>query len=84
MRILCYMYGKTRENKIKNNNIIESVGITPIVKNRLKWFDHVKRSMINFVLRVEQKKKSQITRNSEKLEKNYRKKLLKKILRLTN
>ena len=36
MRMLCWMCGKIRQDKIRNNNIRESVGVTPIVEKMWK------------------------------------------------
>lgn len=42
MTMLHWMCGKTRHVKIKNDNIRENIGVTPIkekiMKNRLQWF----------------------------------------------
>jgi hypothetical protein len=40
------MSGKTRQDRIRNDNIRERVGVAPIVEmveNRLRWFGHVER-----------------------------------------
>lgn len=36
MRVWCWMYGATRPDKIKIDNIRENIEITPIVKKMLK------------------------------------------------
>lgn len=54
MKMLCWICGKTSRVKIINYNIIES-GIKPIIeknmKTRFRWFEHVQRILINFILR---------------------------------
>lgn len=49
MKMLCLMCGTTRHDKIINDNIIKSVGVTYIVKNmienRLWWFEHVEKDL---------------------------------------
>jgi hypothetical protein len=80
---------KTRQDRIRNDNIRESIGVTPIVEKmvetRLKWFGHVEiRHMNSLVRRVNQMESSQITRcrgTEEDLEK-LKEKLQRKILRL--
>lgn len=55
MRVLYWMYDMTRHNRIKNDNIKESVGVTSIVEkmieNRFKWFEHAKIRLIDYVVR---------------------------------
>jgi hypothetical protein len=58
---------KTRQDRIRNDNIRESIGITPIVEKmvetRLRWFRHVERRLVDYVVRrVDQMESSQITR----------------------
>jgi len=47
MRMLRWMSGHTRLDKIRNESIKEKVGVVPIEDKlrewRLKWFGHVKR-----------------------------------------
>nr|ABD32695.2 RNA-binding region RNP-1 (RNA recognition motif); Calcium-binding EF-hand [Medicago truncatula] len=47
MRMLRWMSGKTRHDRIRNDTIRERVGVAPIVEklveNRLRWFGHVER-----------------------------------------
>jgi hypothetical protein len=56
------MCGKTRRDKIRNDNISEGVGVALIVekmmKIRLRWFGHVERRLLD------QMKGIQITRGS--------------------
>jgi hypothetical protein len=70
------MCGKTRRDKIRNDNIRESVGLAPIVKKmvetRFMWFGHVERRLMDPVVRrVEQMEGSQITRGRGRPKKNY-------------
>ncbi|KAL5141766.1 Metal tolerance protein 6 [Glycine soja] len=55
MRMLRWMCGKTRQDKIRNEAIRERVGVAPIVEkmveNRLKWFGHVERRPVDSVVR---------------------------------
>jgi hypothetical protein len=58
---------KTRQDRIRNDNIRESIGVTPIVEKmvetRLRWFRHVERRLVDYVVRrVDQMESSQITR----------------------
>jgi len=47
MRMLRWMYGKTRKDKIRNVRIRKDLRMVSIddkmMKNRLKWFEHVYR-----------------------------------------
>ncbi|KAH1225684.1 hypothetical protein GmHk_11G032522 [Glycine max] len=56
MRMLWWMCGKTRQDKIRNGDIRERVGVAPIVEkmveNRLRWFGHVERRPVDSVVRI--------------------------------
>jgi hypothetical protein len=45
IRMLRWICGHTRKDRIKNDNIRDKLGITPIqeklVQHRLRWFDHI-------------------------------------------
>ena len=47
MRMLRWMCGKTRNDRIRNANIRDMVGVAPIEdklrENRLRWFDNSRR-----------------------------------------
>jgi hypothetical protein len=55
IRMLCWMCGETRRDRITSDNIRERVGVAPVVENmvenRLGWFGHVDRRPVNSVLR---------------------------------
>ncbi|KEH35761.1 hypothetical protein MTR_3g102480 [Medicago truncatula] len=66
MRILRWMSGKTRHDKIRNDTIRERMEVAPIVEklveNRLRWFGHVERRPVDAVVRrVDQMEESQPT-----------------------
>lgn len=68
------MSDKTRQNRIINKNIKESVGVVSIIKkmvrNRLRWFGHLEIRHVDFVVSIiDQIEKSQITRIKERLKK---------------
>ena len=53
------MCGHTKKDKIKNEIIRNKVGVVPIEEKmretRLRWFDHVRRKLINaLVMRVDE------------------------------
>lgn len=54
MRMLCWICDKTIYDKIRNENIRENVEVTPIVekmvKNRFKWFVHLERRPLDFMI----------------------------------
>ena len=54
MRMLRWMCGHTRKDKIRNDHIREWVGVAPIteklVENRLRWFRHIKRRPIDVLV----------------------------------
>ncbi|KAL5137126.1 hypothetical protein HKD37_10G027540 [Glycine soja] len=67
MRMLRWMCGKTRQDKIRNEAIRERVGVAPIVEkmveNRLRWFGHVERRPVDSVVRrVDQMERRQTIR----------------------
>jgi hypothetical protein len=71
------MCGKTKEDGILNGNIRERVGVAPIVgkmvETRLRWFRHVERRTVDFVVRrVDQMQDSQITRDRRRYRKTIR------------
>jgi hypothetical protein len=47
MRILCWICGHTRRDRVRNKDIRDRVGVAPIeeklVQHRLRWFGHVQR-----------------------------------------
>ncbi|KAG5632971.1 hypothetical protein H5410_004688 [Solanum commersonii] len=55
MRMLRWMYGHTRNDKIRNKNIRDKVGVASVVDKIReaiqRWFGHVKRRCINSLMR---------------------------------
>ena len=55
MRIIRWMYVYTRLDRIRNEVIMEKVGVVPIEEKlretRLRWFRHVKRRSVNAAVR---------------------------------
>ena len=47
MRMLRWIYGHTRIDRVRNDDIRDRLGVAPIeeklVQHRLRWFDHVQR-----------------------------------------
>jgi len=77
MRMLRWMSGKTRHDRIRNDTIRERVGVAPIVEklveNRLRWFGHVKRRLVDTVVRrVDQMEENQAKRGSVRPRKTIR------------
>lgn len=88
MKMLCWMYGKTRKYKTRNGNNRECDGLAPIientVKNRLWWFGHVKRKPGGSVIkRLDQMEKTQIARGRGGPEKTIRE-FMRKDLEINN
>ncbi|KAH1254887.1 Succinate dehydrogenase subunit 7B, mitochondrial [Glycine max] len=77
MRMLRWMCGKTRQDKIRNEAIRERVGVAPIVEkmveNRLRWFGHVERRPVDSVVRrVNQMERRQTIRGRGRPKKTIR------------
>ena len=55
MRMLRWVCGKTRKDRIKNTNFHDMIGVTPIEDklrgNRLGWFEHICRRPVDAVVR---------------------------------
>lgn len=56
MKMLCWIYGKTRQHCIINKNIIENVDIIHIIvektlKNIFKLFEYVEKKYINSIIK---------------------------------
>ncbi|KAL5161290.1 LINE-1 retrotransposable element ORF2 protein [Glycine soja] len=88
MRMLQWMCGKTRLDKIRNEAIRERVGVAPIVEkmveNRLRWFGHVeRRSVDSIVRRVDQMERRQTIRGRGRPKKTIRE-VIKKDLELND
>ncbi|KAL5170118.1 Regulatory-associated protein of TOR 1 [Glycine soja] len=77
MRMLRWMCGKIRQDKIRNEAIRERVGVAPIVEkmveNRLRWFGHVERRPVDSVVRrVDQMERRQTIRGRGRPKKTIR------------
>ena len=77
IRMLRWMSGHTKQDRIRNECIREKVGVAPIVekivKFRLRWFVHVwRRPIESLVRRVDPMEGSLIIRGRGDLEKPYR------------
>ncbi|KAH1249954.1 Solanesyl diphosphate synthase 3, chloroplastic/mitochondrial [Glycine max] len=88
MRMLRWMCGKTRQDKIRNGVIRERVGVAPIVEkmveNRLRWFGHVERRPVDSVVRrVDQMERRQTIRGRGRPKKTIRE-VIKKDLELND
>ena len=82
------MYGKTRQDTFRNDNIRKSVEVAPImekmVENRLRWFGHVERRPVDSVVRrVDQMERSQTTRGRGRPRKTIRE-VIKKDFEINN
>lgn len=71
MRILCWIYGKTIYDMIKNDNIRETVVVAHIVEklveNRIRSFEHVERKFVDYMVRrVDQIERSKTTKNKKR------------------
>ena len=67
MRMLRWMSGNTRRDRIRNTTIREKIGVAPIVEkmveSRLRWFGHVwRRSVDAPVRRVDQMEDSPVVK----------------------
>jgi len=87
MRMLRWMSGKTRHDRIRNDTIKERVGVAPIVEklveNRLRWFGHVERRPIDAVVRrVDQMEESQVKRGRRRPMKTIKETIKKDLLLL--
>lgn len=55
MRMLWWVSGKTRHDRNRNKNTRESDGVEPVVEkmveNKLRWFRHVQRRLVDSVVR---------------------------------
>ncbi|KAH1221810.1 hypothetical protein GmHk_12G035141 [Glycine max] len=88
MRMLRWMCGRTRQDKIRNGAIRERVGVAPIVEkmveNRLRWFGHVERRPVDSVVRrVDQMERRQTIRGRGRPKKTIRE-VIKKDLELND
>ncbi|KAL5185376.1 Peroxisome biogenesis factor 10 [Glycine soja] len=88
MKMLRWMCGKTRQDKIRNEAIRERVGVAPIVEkmveNRLRWFGHVERRPVDSVVRrVDQMERRQTIRGRGRPKKTIRE-VIKKDLELND
>ncbi|KAL5159917.1 Release factor glutamine methyltransferase [Glycine soja] len=88
MRMLRWICGKTRQDKIRNEAIRERVGVAPIVEkmveNRLRWFGHVERRPVDSVVRrVDQMERRQTIRGRGRPKKTIRE-VIKKDLELND
>lgn len=71
------MCDMTRWDKTQNDNIRENIEITPIIKkiveNKQRWYLHVDRKFVNFVVkRVNYNEGNQTDRGRGKFRKNIR------------
>lgn len=78
MRMLRWMCSKSKRDKIRNDNIRESVGVAPtvekMVENRFRWFEHVEKRHVDYVVRrVDLIERSQTNRGRGRPRKTVRK-----------
>ena len=76
MRMLHWMCGNTRRDKVRNEDIRTKIGVDSIEekmrKNRLRWFDHVRRTPTDMPVRqVKRIKLGQVKRAQETLKKTW-------------
>jgi len=82
MRMLRWISGKTRHDRIRNDTIRERVGVAPIieklVENWLRWFGHVERRPVDIVVRrVDQMEESHVKRGRGRPKKTIRETIMK-------
>jgi hypothetical protein len=77
MKMLNWMCGKTRHDRIRNDDTRDIVWVKPkiekMMETRFRGFKHVERKHANYVVRIiEQMEGSEITRGGERLRKAIR------------
>ena len=76
MRMLCWMFGNTGRDKVRNEDIHTKIGVASIEEkmreNRLRWFGHVRCRHTDVpVRRVERINLGQVKRAQERPEKTW-------------